>query len=50
MVVDTLENIELYKGLSADIYTGLQFLANVKDDIELGTYSINDNVKASFFL
>ena len=46
MVVDTLENIELYKGLSADIYTGLQFLANVKDDIELGTYSINDNVKA----
>ena len=46
MVVDTLENIELYKGLSADIYTGLQFLVNVKDDIELGTYSINDNVKA----
>lgn len=46
MVVDTLENIELYKGLSPDIYAGLQFLANAKDDILLGTYSINDNVKA----
>tara|TARA_B100000900_G_scaffold414643_1_gene441881 strand:+ start:793 stop:1248 length:456 start_codon:yes stop_codon:yes gene_type:complete len=46
MVVDTLENIELYKGLSPDIYAGLQFLANAKDDILLGIYSINDNVKA----
>lgn len=46
MVVDTLENIEQYKGLSPDIYAGLQFLANAKDDILLGTYSINDNVKA----
>lgn len=46
MVVDTLENIELYKGLSPDIYAGLQFLANAKDDIELGTYIINNNVKA----
>lgn len=46
MVVDTLKNIELYKGLSPDIYEGLQFLANAKEDIELGTYPINDNVKA----
>ena len=46
MVVDKLENIELYKGLSPDIYAGLQFLANAKDDIELGTYLINNNVKA----
>lgn len=46
MVVDKLKNIELYKGLSPDIYTGLQFLANAKEDIELGTYLINDNVKA----
>ena len=46
MVVDTLKNIELYKGLSPDIYAGLQFLANAKEDIELGTYPINDNVKA----
>lgn len=46
MVVDTLKNIELYKGLSPDIYAGLQFLANAKEGIELGTYPINENVKA----
>ena len=46
MVVDTLKNIEQYKGLSADIYAGLQFLANAKSEIELGIYPINKNVKA----
>ena len=46
MVVDTLKNIELYKGLSHDIYAGLKFLATAKENIELGTYSINSNVKA----
>lgn len=46
MVVDTLKNIELYKGLSLDIYAGLQFLANAKSEIELGIYPINNNAKA----
>ena len=46
MVVDQLKNIEIYRGLSDDIYTGLQFLANASSDIELGTYVINDRVKA----
>mgnify|MGYP000170852556 CR=1 FL=1 len=46
MVVDTLRNINLYKGLSPDIYAGLQFLANADENIELGVYPINDNVKA----
>ena len=46
MVVDTLKNIEIYKGLSPDIYAGLKFLAEAKPDIELGVYPINDNVKA----
>ena len=46
MVVDTLKNIEQYKGLSPDIYAGLKFLAEAKPDIELGVYPINDNVKA----
>lgn len=46
MVVDTLKNIEIYKGLSPDIYTGLKFLVNAKSNIELGVYSINNNVKA----
>lgn len=46
MIVDQLKNIEIYKGLSDDIYAGLKFLANANPDIELGTYSINNNVKA----
>jgi len=46
MVVDQLKNIEIYRGLSDDIYAGLQFLANASSDIELGTYVINDRVKA----
>ena len=46
MVLDTLKNIEQYKGLSPDIYAGLQFLAKAKSEIELGIYSINKNVKA----
>ena len=46
MIVDTLKNIKQYKGLSTDIYAGLQFLANAKLEIELGTYTINKNVKA----
>lgn len=46
MVVDQLKNIEIYKGISPDIYAGLQFIANANPDIELGTYPINDNVKA----
>ena len=46
MIVDTLKNIECYKGLSPDIYVGLQFLAKATTDIELGVYTINDNVKA----
>ncbi len=46
MIIDTLENIKLYKGLSTDIYTGLKFLANAKEDIVLGIHHINCNVKA----
>ena len=46
MVVDTLKNIEIYKGLSPNIYAGLKFLAKAKSDIGLGIYSINNCVKA----
>jgi len=46
MIVDTLDNIDVYKSLSPDIYAGLQFLKKIDHDIELGTYPINDNVKA----
>lgn len=46
MIVDKLENIDTYKGISEDIYAGLLFIANAKPNIELGIYSINKNVKA----
>ena len=46
MIVDKIENIDTYKGISEDIYAGLKFIANAKSDIELGTYPINRNVKA----
>jgi YhcH/YjgK/YiaL family protein len=46
MIVDQLKNIELYKGISSDIYAGLQFLRNVTPDIDLGVYPVNENVKA----
>jgi YhcH/YjgK/YiaL family protein len=46
MIVDKLKNIDIYKGVSADIYLGLQYLKNATADIEVGTYPINENVKA----
>lgn len=48
MILDTLDNIEMYQGVSSDIYSGLVWLKQAagKDDIELGVYPINDNVEA----
>jgi YhcH/YjgK/YiaL family protein len=46
MIVDTINNIDIYKKISPDIYAGLLFIRDVKPDIELGEYRINDNVKA----
>lgn len=46
MILDSLKNIDIYKGVSPDIYAGLQFLQNAAPDIALGEYPINDNVKA----
>jgi len=46
MIVDTLDNINLYKELSDDIYAGLLFLQDVNPGIELGAYTINNRVKA----
>ena len=45
MIYDNLSNIELYKGLSTDIYTGLLFLQQAKTDLENGTYLLNSRVK-----
>ena len=46
MILDTLKNIKLYKGLSPDIYAGLEFLSRATASIEIGTYPINSRVKA----
>lgn len=46
MIYDNLSNIELYKGLSPDIYEGLKFLHEADADIANGVYQINPLVKA----
>lgn len=46
MVYDKIKNIELYKGLSDDIYAGLKYLKEMSPDIAPGTYEINPRVKA----
>ena len=46
MIIDKLSNIEIYKGLSADIYAGLKFLQQATPDIKVGEYTINNKVKA----
>ena len=46
MILDSIKNIEIYKGISSDIYEGLKFLQNANPDIEVGEYIVNDQVKA----
>lgn len=46
MIYDKIENIELYKGLSEDIYQGLSFLKQTSADITPGVYQITSRVKA----
>ena len=46
MILDSIKNIEVYKGLSEDIYAGLTFLKQAGSDIAVGEYPINKNVKA----
>jgi YhcH/YjgK/YiaL family protein len=45
MIVDDLNNIEVYKNLSADIYSSLQLLSTLEPDIALGSWPINSRVK-----
>lgn len=46
MIYDKLDNIDLYKGISDDIYAGLEYLRVIDADIASGTYQINPRVKA----
>ena len=45
MILDTLDNIDTYKNLSEDIYSGLQVLKRTESGISLGYYPINNRVK-----
>jgi len=46
MIIDKLEKIDIYKGISDDIYAGLLFIANAKPNIEFGIFRINNKVRA----
>lgn len=46
MIYDKLDNIELFRSLSADIYEGLSFLKQAKPDIANGVYQLSPRVKA----
>lgn len=46
MIYDKLSYIDIYKGLSADIYEGLVFLKNADPAIAKGVYQINPRLKA----
>ncbi|MEK9569882.1 MAG: YhcH/YjgK/YiaL family protein [Paracoccaceae bacterium] len=45
MILDTLENIQKYKGLSSDIYSGLCFLRGLQPDVDLGSFFINEHIR-----
>lgn len=46
MIYDNLQNIELYKGFSQDIYEGLNFLRQAEPDMKVGEYQLNPRVNA----
>lgn len=46
MIYDKIENIEFYKGLSEDLFLGLEFLKKTSPHIENGVYVLNPRVKA----
>lgn len=46
MVYDQINNIDTYKGISPDIYAGLEFLQQLSPDIAPGTYQLTPQVKA----
>ena len=46
MIYDHLTNILTYKGISPDIFAGLEFLHQLSPDIAPGTYQLTPRVKA----
>ncbi len=46
MIVDRVENIQIYAALSNSIYKGLEFISNATSDVALGAYDLAEGVKA----
>lgn len=46
MIYDKIDNIELYKGLSKDIYLGLKYLRKATPEVESGVHELSPRGKA----
>ena len=46
MIYDNIDNFGLYAGISEDIRIGLEYLHDLKTDIEKGVYELSPRVKA----
>ncbi len=46
MIYDKIDNIDTYIGLSEDIRLGLEWIRDVKPDVENGVYELSSRVKA----
>ena len=46
MIYDKLDNLNIYKNISADMYAGLKFLQQIDPDITAGVHPITPKVKA----
>ena len=46
MVYDKIDNLEVYAGISEDIRIGLEYLHNIKSDVEIGVHELSPRVKA----
>ena len=46
MILDSFENIDIYKDLSSDLYQGLLYLKSIDMNISIGVHKVNSRVKA----
>lgn len=46
MIYDKIDNLEIYAGISEGIRLGLEWLRDVKPDVETGVYELSSRVKA----
>ncbi len=46
MIYDHINNLKTYAGISEDIRLGLEYLKNLKPEVEVGVYELSPRVKA----